>query len=105
MLFITLQSQGGGLMGQLPFMAIMLGVIYFFFIRPSVKKQKEQSSFMTEIKKGQEVVTSSGIVGKISQLTDKDVTLQTSEKTFIKFTKGAISSEMTAAYHKVDEKK
>jgi preprotein translocase subunit YajC len=84
-------------MGMLPLL-LMFVIIYFFFIRPSVKKQKEQNKFQEELEKGKEVVTSSGIIGKITKIDDNTVTLNVNEKTSIRFTKGAISKEMTDAY-------
>ena len=104
MLYILLQTNGGGLMGQLPLLAILIAIFYFFFIRPSAKKQKDQNAFLTSLDKGKEVVTSSGIIGKISKITDKDITLQVSEKTFIRVTKGSISNELTVAFEKGEEK-
>jgi len=52
-----------------------------------------------------EVVTSSGIIGKINKVGDKEVQLQVGEKTFIRFTKGAISREMTEALSAKEESK
>ena len=105
MLYILIQANGGSLIGQLPLLAILIAIFYFFFIRPSAKKQKDQDKFMTELEKGKEVVTSSGIIGKISKISDKEVTLQVSEKNFIRVTRGSISNELTAAFFKVEEKK
>jgi preprotein translocase subunit YajC len=98
-LFYFLQGQGGGLIGLLPMLLIFV-VLYFFFIRPQVKKQKEQNAFMAEIKKGDEVVTASGIIGQINKIEDNEVSLQVDSKTFLRITKGAISKEMTDAYKK-----
>lgn len=105
MLYILLQGDAPSMMGQLPFLALFIGIIYFFFIRPSAKKQKEQDEFLTTLVKGKEVVTSSGIIGKISKIDDKELTLQVSDKTFVRFTKGAVSNELTAAFHKNPEEK
>ena len=106
MLYILIQANGGGsLMGQLPLLAILIAIFYFFFIRPSAKKQKEQDAFLTSLEKGKEVVTSSGIIGKISKISDKEITLQVSDKTFMRVTRGSISNELTQAFQKVDEKK
>ena len=106
MLYILIQANGGGsLIGQLPLLAILIAIFYFFFIRPSAKKQKEQDAFITSLEKGKEVVTSSGIIGKISKMSDKEVTIQVSDKTFLRVTRGSISNELTQAFHKVDEKK
>ncbi len=105
MLYILIQANGGSLIGQLPLLAILIAIFYFFFIRPSAKKQKDQDAFLTSLEKGKEVVTSSGIIGKISKISDKEITIQVSDKNFIRVTKGSISNELTSAFHKVDEKK
>ena len=105
MLYILIQANGGSLLGQLPLLAILIAIFYFFFIRPSAKKQKDQDAFLTSMEKGKEVVTSSGIIGKISKISDKEITLQVSEKNYIRVTKGSISNELTQAFFKADEKK
>lgn len=105
MLYILIQSNGGGFAGQLPFLAIFIAILYFFFIRPANKKQKTQAEFLTSLEKGKEVVTSSGIIGKISKMTDKEITLQVGEKTFVRVTKGSISNEMTNMFHREESSK
>ena len=79
---------------------LMFVVIFFFFIRPQVKKQKEQAKFLESLDKGEEVVTNSGIIGRINKIDGSIVTLGVAEKTFIRITKGSISKEMTEAYRK-----
>lgn len=93
-MFIFLQSNSGGLFQFFP-LVLMVFIIYFFFIRPQAKKQKEQKAFSSNLKKGDEVVTSSGIVGRINKIEDGFVTLQVDQKTFIKVLENAISKEMT----------
>jgi preprotein translocase subunit YajC len=78
----------------------MFAIFYFFFIRPQMKKQKEQASFQSEMKKGDEVVTLSGIIGKISKIDDAEITLEIDGKTYIRFLKSAISKEMTESFFK-----
>lgn len=80
---------------SLLFFATVFVIMYFFFIRPQVKKQKQQNSFVQEMAKGDEVVTGSGIIGKIAKIEGNIVHLQIDQKTFIKVLKGAISKEMT----------
>ena len=104
MLYISLQASNGGLLGQLPFMAIMIAIIYFFFIRPSAKKQREQEAFITELKSGQEVVTSSGLIGRIAKIEDREVSINLNDKTTVRVTKGSISKELTAAFFQKSEK-
>ncbi|MEE9439039.1 MAG: preprotein translocase subunit YajC [Saprospiraceae bacterium] len=102
MLYFSLQSTApGGFASQLPFLAIMIAIIYFFFIRPQTKKQKEQNEFLKSLEKGKEVVTSSGIIGKISKINDKEVTLQVGEKNFIRMTIGSISRDFTESFNEV----
>ena len=79
---------------------LMFVVIFFFFIRPQAKKQKEQAKFLESLDKGEEVVTNSGMIGRINKIDGSIVTLAVSEKTFIRVTKGSISREMTEAYRK-----
>ncbi len=77
------------------FLLLFFAIVYFFMIRPQVKKQKEQSQFVDDIEKGDEVVTTSGIYGRVNKIDGNVVTLQVDTKTFIRFAKGAISKEMT----------
>ncbi|MDH3650031.1 MAG: preprotein translocase subunit YajC [Saprospiraceae bacterium] len=91
---ILLQTQGNPIMSFLPLIGIVL-VFYFFFIRPQQKKQKTQSKFVEDLNKGDEVVTSSGIIGKINKIDENVVTLQIDQKTFIKVLKSSVSKEMT----------
>jgi len=69
--------------------------MYVFFILPRTKQQKAQNKFLTEIKKGDLVVTASGIVGKITKIEDLVVELQLDSKSFIKVLKSSISKEGT----------
>lgn len=72
---------------------ILFGIMYVFFILPKTKLQKAQNKFITEIKKGDQVVTQSGIIGKITKIEDPVVELQIDSKTFIKVLKSTISKE------------
>lgn len=93
-MFILQTSGSGGILQMVIFGAIFL-VFYFFFIRPQQKKQKDQNNFVNEIQKGDDVVTNSGIVGKINKIEDNIVHLQIDQKTFIKVLKSSISKELT----------
>lgn len=78
----------------------MLAVVFFFFLRPQAKKQKAQEKFVVEMKKGDQVVTTSGIIGKISKIDTHQVSLQLDQKTFINVVPNAISMEMSQDYLK-----
>jgi preprotein translocase subunit YajC len=100
---ILLQTGGAGAINIL-FMVAIFAVFYFFLIRPQAKKQKEQTKFADQLEKGSEVITASGIVGKINKIEGNFVTLQVDTKTFIKVAKSAISKEMTDLLSSSDEK-
>ena len=100
MLLFLLQQQGG-LISFVPFILVLF-IIYFFFIRPQAKKQKEQNQFTEDLQKGDRVVTGSGVVGKISKIEDNIITLEVGQKVYIPFIKGAISKDMTDALDKAD---
>lgn len=92
---LILQAEPNPIISMLPLIGMAL-VFYFLFMRPQQKKAKAQRNFASELEKGKVVVTGSGIIGKINKIDDDNVvTLQLSEKTFIKVVKSAISKEMT----------
>lgn len=74
----------------LPF-AIMIGIFYFLIIRPQAQRQKAQQKVLSELKRGDEVVTSGGILGRIEGLTDLYVTLEISDGVRIKILRTQIA--------------
>ncbi len=107
MSYIFLQGGAGGnefLRMILLFGPILL-VFWFFFIRPQAKKQKEQTAFAEGLEKGQEVVTVSGILGRINKIEGGIITLEVGTKTYLRITKNSISKEMTEAIHGKEKKK
>ena len=74
----------------LPF-AIMFGVLYFLMIRPQQKKVKDQQALITSLKTGDEVLTSSCILGTITGVADKVVTLEIADDVRIKILKSQVS--------------
>jgi preprotein translocase subunit YajC len=100
MISLTILQSQPSVIGSLWPLLLMFVVVFFFFIRPQAKRQKEQAKFLDAIDKGEEVVTTSGIIGRINKIEGNIVTLAIGEKNFIRITKGAISKEMTDAYRK-----
>jgi preprotein translocase subunit YajC len=93
---ILLQAAGGfGLQQMLPLGAIAI-VFYFFMIRPQVKKQKDQKKYVTELKKGDKVVTTAGIHGRIVDLNETTFLVEV-DNGKIRFDKSAISLEASKA--------
>ena len=91
---ILLQAGNAG-MYNLIFIGAMIVIFWLFLIRPQQKRQKEQKSFSESLQKGDEVVTASGIIGRINKLDEQVVTLEVSNKTYIRVTRNAISKDMT----------
>ncbi len=77
-------------MQQIIMLVMMVVVFYFFMIRPNLKKQKEQKNFRANLKQGDKIVTIGGIHGKILEVTDTTVLIN-SEGTKIRMEKSAIS--------------
>jgi preprotein translocase subunit YajC len=86
------ESEGNSLMNFLPLILIIL-VFYLFFIRPQMKKSKEQRKFREALKKGDKVVTIGGIHGKILEVGEKTVTLDVGNQVKMTFEKSAISAD------------
>ena len=89
-------------MGQisqfLPFI-LMFVVIYFFMIRPQQSKIKKEKEFEAALKVGDKIVTKSGLHGKIAELAETTVVIETMSGK-LKLERSAISSEMSAAVNK-----
>ncbi|MEN9994937.1 MAG: preprotein translocase subunit YajC [Bacteroidota bacterium] len=78
---------------QLVMIVLMIGVFYFFMIRPQMKKQKELKKFREGLKPGDKIVTIGGIHGKILEISDATVLIQ-SEGNKLRLEKSAVSSAM-----------
>ena len=82
---------GGGLGGVLiPFMLMFL-VLYLLMIRPQQRRAKEHQKMLDNLKKGDDVVTSGGIHGKVTGLADTVVTLEVADKVRLKVSRSHIS--------------
>lgn len=84
----TAAAQGapaGGELFQIIFLVGLFVLFYFIAIRPQRKRQKEHAAMVAALGKGDEVVTSSGILGKISSIDDNYVVLTVSDKVELKF--------------------
>ncbi|SFD20716.1 preprotein translocase subunit YajC [Algibacter pectinivorans] len=87
---------GEGIGQFLPFV-LMFVVVYFFMIAPQMKRAKKEKKFAAELKRGDKVITKSGLHGKIAELNDKDnsCVIETMAGK-LKFDRSAISMEMSS---------
>ena len=82
----------------MPFI-LMFVVIYFFMIRPQQKRAKQEKEFESALKVGDKIITKSGIHGKIAELADTTIVVETMSGK-LKMERSAISMEMTASLNK-----
>ena len=66
---------GGGLFSLLPLVVIFI-LFYFLLIRPQQKRAKQHKEMVTALKKGEEIVTNGGLLGKVTDLDDNFITLE-----------------------------
>jgi preprotein translocase subunit YajC len=85
-------APGAGAMDIMSFLPIILmfAVLYFLMIRPQQKKAKEHKALLEALAKGDEVVTNSGIAGRITKVGDEFVTVEVAENVQIQMQKGAV---------------
>jgi preprotein translocase subunit YajC len=93
---ILLQAAGGSLMQFLP-MILIIVVFYFFMIRPQMRKAKDHKKFIEELKKGDKVITSAGIHGKIVDMNETTFLIEVEGGTKIRFDKSAVSLDASKA--------
>lgn len=87
-------AQSGGIMAFLPMIAFIV-ILYFLLIRPQQKRQRQHQELIASIKKGDKVVTNSGIIATVSKVvSEHEVILEIANGVHCKFVKSAISSIM-----------
>ena len=96
-LLVILQSLGDG---KLPMDWIFIGgmiiIFYLFMIRPQQKKAKEQKKFKESVSKGDRIVTIGGLHGKVAEVKDTTVIIETEGGNRLKIEKSAISMEFSS---------
>ena len=87
---ILLQAAGSG-MSSLIMFGMIFAVMYFFMIRPQIKKQKQESAYRLALKKGDSVITIGGIHGKITDVKNDAFIIEVHGGTKLKVQKTAVS--------------
>ncbi|WP_295770224.1 preprotein translocase subunit YajC [uncultured Mucilaginibacter sp.] len=93
---ILLEAGGGMATQQIVVMVLIIVVFYFFMIRPQMKKQKDQKKYVEELKKGDRIVTTAGIHGRIVDLNETTFLVEV-DNGRIRFDKAAISLDASKA--------
>ena len=88
-------------MDQLPFLLLMVVVFVFFIILPQQRRQKKEKNFINSLKRGDKVITKSGMHGKVMELNDKDdsCVIETLAGK-IKMEKSSLSLELSSKFFK-----
>lgn len=94
MLLATATPQGGGLMSFLVMFVPLILIMYFMMIRPQQKKMKQHREMMGALEKGDEVMTTGGIIGRISKIKDDFVVVEISDSVELKFQKASIAQTL-----------
>ncbi len=80
-----------GLMGNLPLLLGFVAIFYFLIIRPGQKQEKARKAMLSALKKGDAVVTNSGIHGEVTAMTDTTVTIRVDQDVQLTFDRAAIA--------------
>ena len=89
-------GEGGGFQ-PLILMGAMFAIFYFLLIRPQQKKNKEHRQMLSNLKKGDRVVTSGGIHGRITGMDENTLTVEIAEKVRVKVTRGNVAGLLSPA--------
>lgn len=87
----------GGDMQFIIMMVVIFAIFYFLLIRPQKKKQKETRQMIENLKHGDTVITTGGVHGKITGLTENVVTIEIADKVKIKVSRGHIGAVIQKA--------
>ena len=91
--FFQSSSPGGSFMALWPFLAIF-AIMYFLILRPQQKKQKKHQQMISELKKGDKVITAGGIYGTIVGIKEKTIIVKVDENVKLELTRSSVSSKV-----------
>jgi preprotein translocase subunit YajC len=90
-------DSSSGLLGSLlPFLLIIV-VFYFLILRPQQKRQKQKQQLLDSLKKGDKIITSSGIYGTVEGLEDKTVLVKIADNVKVKIERASVSTILNAS--------
>lgn len=96
-LSILIQASSGSGWQTMIMMVLIIGIMYFTMIRPQTKKANEERKFVESLQKGDKVVTTGGIHGKITDVSESTFMLEVDNNVRIKIERKAISGDATKA--------
>ena len=94
----------GGFTGFIP-LILMFVIFYFLLIRPQQKKTKEHRAMISDLKKGDRIITSGGLHGRITGLDETTLTVEIADKVRVKIARANVGARVQAAQQAQPEKK
>jgi len=91
------QGQGPNILDMLPLLLAFFAIFYFLIVRPQKKQEKEHQTMLSKLEKGDQVVTTGGIVGTIAGFKENNLELKVAENVKIIVLRSAIMSKISAA--------
>jgi len=103
-LLLAVPREGGSAGAIFAFqMILIVGIFYFLLLRPQAKERQRHEDMLTKIKKGDEIVTNGGIIGKVVHVEESRLTVRTGENTRLTVDRGRIASVLNAKGEAADE--
>ncbi len=90
-MYLFLFQGGAGGLGFLLPMVLVFGVFYLLLIRPQQRKQRELQATIAQLKAGDRVVTTGGVVGKITEVRETSFLIRSAEKTILEIARTAVA--------------
>lgn len=81
----------GGILDMLLPLALILLIFYFLLIRPQQKRMKQHRAMIDAVRRGDTIVTSGGIIGKVTKVADDEVQVEIADGTRVRVVKGTIA--------------
>ena len=88
---------GGNPMSFFVMLGLMFAVMWFFLIRPQQKKQKEHRNMLAAVKKGDRIITSGGLHGRVTGTSENTLTVEIADKVRVKINRGHIAAVVTGS--------
>ena len=85
-------GQGGSQYMSILMLVAIVAIFYFLMIRPQQKRAKEHKSFIENLKKGDKIITSGGLYGTITGISDDSITIEIAEKVRVKIDKNTVAT-------------
>lgn len=86
------QDPAGSMLSSTLFFVALIAVMYFLMIRPQMKRQKEHRQMLEKLAKGDEVITSGGIAGTVTALSESFITVEVASGVQVRVQKGAVAN-------------